>query len=235
MKDLCEATGLERQAIHFYISEGLVPPGQKTGRNTAFYSEKHIARLNLIKRLQDERFLPLKAIRSVLTDVDDPSFSDSQRAFLANLRTELRIDTTPTQTPLAEMCERAGLPLTEGKQLIEQGLARGTMGEEPHIDTRDRWTVECLAQLRSLGFKTERGFGVPELSFFHNTIRDLFEREMELITRGLAGEDPEKVARMIEGALPIIHQVLAQAHARFVQEFVEGTPSSKASREKEIV
>ena len=33
MKDLCEATGLPRQAIHFYIQQGLLPAGRKTGRN----------------------------------------------------------------------------------------------------------------------------------------------------------------------------------------------------------
>ena len=35
MKDLCELTGLPRQVIHFYIQQGLVPPGVKTGRNMA--------------------------------------------------------------------------------------------------------------------------------------------------------------------------------------------------------
>ena len=29
MKDLCEATGLPRQAIHFYIQQGLLPPGAR--------------------------------------------------------------------------------------------------------------------------------------------------------------------------------------------------------------
>ena len=38
MKDLCEASGLPRQAIHFYIQQGLLPPGQKTGRNMAWYT-----------------------------------------------------------------------------------------------------------------------------------------------------------------------------------------------------
>ena len=30
MKDLCEATGLQRQAIHYYIKKGLLPSGHKT-------------------------------------------------------------------------------------------------------------------------------------------------------------------------------------------------------------
>ena len=35
MKDLCDRTGLPRQVIHFYIQQGLLPEGQKTGRNMA--------------------------------------------------------------------------------------------------------------------------------------------------------------------------------------------------------
>ena len=31
MRDLCRITGMPRQAIHFYIQQGLVPPGRKTG------------------------------------------------------------------------------------------------------------------------------------------------------------------------------------------------------------
>src|SRR5688572_29910951 len=66
MKDLVVASGLPRQAIHFYVKEGLLPPGKKTGRNTALYSEEHLTRLALIKKLKHERFLPLKAIKAVL-------------------------------------------------------------------------------------------------------------------------------------------------------------------------
>ena len=42
MKDLCELTGLPRQVIHFYIQQGLVPEGHKTGPNMAYYGEEHL-------------------------------------------------------------------------------------------------------------------------------------------------------------------------------------------------
>lgn len=58
-----ELSGLPRQAIHFYIQQGLLPEGEKTGRNMAYYSAQHVERLKIIRKLQQERFLPLKAIR----------------------------------------------------------------------------------------------------------------------------------------------------------------------------
>ena len=81
MKDLCDRTGLPRQAIHFYIQEGLLPEGEKTGRNMAYYGEAHLERLKLIRQLQHERFLPLRAIRAVLDEEDD-GFTQPQRAVL---------------------------------------------------------------------------------------------------------------------------------------------------------
>ena len=80
MKDLCKATGISRQVVHFYISQGLLPPGKKTGQNMAYYSEEHVRRIELIRQLQEERFLPLKAIKA-LFDEQEASFSPSQRGF----------------------------------------------------------------------------------------------------------------------------------------------------------
>ena len=85
MKDLVQASGLPRQAIHFYVKEGLLPPGKKTGRNTALYTEEHLARLALIKKPKHERFLPLKAIKAVL-DGREGAFTPEQRDFLGEVR-----------------------------------------------------------------------------------------------------------------------------------------------------
>ena len=87
MKDLCERTGLGRQAIHFYIQRGLLPPGHKTGHNMAYYSEVHLERIQLIRKLQHERFLPLDAIKAILDEQElsaggcPPSFSVNQKSF----------------------------------------------------------------------------------------------------------------------------------------------------------
>src|SRR5262245_10235319 len=88
MKDLCRLTGLPRQAIHFYIEEGLVPEGRKTGRNMAYYGDEHLERIRLVRRLQHERFLPLKAIRAIVEERDD-GFSPVQRQMLADVKQRL--------------------------------------------------------------------------------------------------------------------------------------------------
>src|SRR5262245_23196947 len=65
--ELAERTGISRETIHFYLREGLLPRPRKAGRNMAFYEDTHVERLLLIKRLQNERFLPLARIKQLLS------------------------------------------------------------------------------------------------------------------------------------------------------------------------
>ena len=88
MADLCRLTGMPRQAVHFYIRQGLVPPGRKTGRNSARYGDVHIERIRIVRQLQSERFMPLKAIRAVLDGRDD-AFTPEQLGFLVDVKRRL--------------------------------------------------------------------------------------------------------------------------------------------------
>ena len=95
MRDLSEQTGLDRQTIHFYIQQGLVPEGQKTGRNMAYYSSAHLDRIRLVRSLAHERFLPLKAIRAVLEGQEE-AFSPEQRALMSEVRLQVQSALRPS-------------------------------------------------------------------------------------------------------------------------------------------
>src|SRR5690606_29349592 len=158
MKDLCEATGLPRQAIHFYIQEGLLPPGVKTGRNMAFYGEAHLERLKTIKRLQHERFLPLKAIKALLDDKSH-HFDPVQWRFLADVKKSLKAelgdrDVAVETVDVGALAERLGVDLLDVEEAIEQGIVG--VREEPDgrrvIAASDVWYFELWAEMRAIGF-----------------------------------------------------------------------------------
>src|SRR5689334_23273531 len=111
MRDLCDKTGLPRQAIHFYIQQGLVPEGLKTGRNTALYGDPHVERIRLVRTLQEERFLPLRAIRAVL-DEGDSALTPAQRRLVADVRAQLPASLTTAGSgktvPARELLQRTG-------------------------------------------------------------------------------------------------------------------------------
>ncbi len=68
MKELAERSGVSAGTIKHYLREGLLPEPVKTSRNMAYYPPEFVERIRLIKQLQEERFMPLKLIRSVLDE-----------------------------------------------------------------------------------------------------------------------------------------------------------------------
>jgi DNA-binding transcriptional MerR regulator len=68
LSELCEKSDVTTRTIRYYIQQGLLrSPGLGAG---ARYSEGHLARLRLIRRLQREH-LPLAEIRHRLEELDD--------------------------------------------------------------------------------------------------------------------------------------------------------------------
>lgn len=223
MKDLCELTGLTRQAIHFYVQQGLVPPGRKTGRNMAYYSDEHVERLRLIQRLQHEQFLPLKAIKAIL-DGETGGFDSGQRNLLRQVKQRL-------VGPLAEtsaselvdalpLAERAGVSRDELAEMAEKGFIAATGdGDALQVRSQDAWLIELWGQLRRAGFTAELGFDVEDLGIYEQLIDGMFEQERHMLFERLSHLPPDRVAQMIEKVLPLLHTFLINYHTARVRDF----------------
>ncbi|MCK6593101.1 MAG: MerR family transcriptional regulator, partial [Polyangiaceae bacterium] len=66
MAELAARSGVPRETIHFYLREGLLPRPRKAGRTVAYYDEGHLERLRLVRRLREEKYLPIAVIRRLL-------------------------------------------------------------------------------------------------------------------------------------------------------------------------
>ncbi|MFZ1862623.1 MAG: MerR family transcriptional regulator [Polyangiales bacterium] len=224
MKDLCEASGLPRQAIHFYIQQGLLPPGQKTGRNMAWYTEEHIERLRLIKKLQHEQFLPLKAIKA-LFDGEDGVFSPRQYAFLAGVKERLAEslktsdDRSPTLAP-EEIADKTGIDAEDVERAFELGLVGGARSNGSlRIAAADAWIFEAFGQVRAAGFTPELGFRVEDMALYQDAITELLNEEVRLLSSRLSELPAEKVATMIEEVVPILDHYIMRLHSTKIREF----------------
>ena len=69
VSELAEKTGVTKRTIHFYISKGLLLPPKGSGVNS-LYSDEHVERILLIKKLQAE-YLPLNKIRDIINGKED--------------------------------------------------------------------------------------------------------------------------------------------------------------------
>lgn len=225
MKDLCERAGLSRQVVHFYIQQGLLPEGRKTGRNMAWYGEAHLERLRLIRQLQEERFLPLKAIRAMLEERDD-AFTPRQRELITEVRQRigpaLGAGTgTPATVSATELLRRTGVKRAELDHMVELGLLamrqeRGSMV----LASDDVYIVELWGQLREAGFTAELGFTVDDLTMYVEALAGLLAREAKLLTERLAGLPPGKGAELVGRALPLINTFLARYHSTQARNFL---------------
>jgi len=67
ISEVSRITGVSLPTIHYYVREGLLSPAVKTARNMAYYSPECVEDIRLIKQLQLKRFLPLSAIKMMMS------------------------------------------------------------------------------------------------------------------------------------------------------------------------
>jgi hypothetical protein len=237
MGDLCALTGLPRQVIHFYIHEGLVPEGRKTGKTMAYYGPEHLERIRLIKKLQDERFLPLKAIKA-LFDAELDAFTPEQRSHLSAVASRVHGDigrgSSGAPVNARALAAEHGLTAKDVDGLAEIGILRvhREQAGAPTIDPRDAEIVALFGQFRRAGFTEDLGFDACDLAFYVEAVSLMLRREAELIAKRAVLLSPERLARMLEEGLPIVHAILARHHESAVRDLVAAlaeTPSTGES------
>ncbi len=227
MKDLCEKAGVSRQAIHFYIQQGLLPEGRKTGRNMAWYGDEHLERLSLIRKLQSERLLPLKTIKTLLHH--QPSQGEpEQREMLLELKSRLSGDLAPvaeevrTTVAAKELVESRNIELAEIRRMAELELITLAGPEDaPEIPRDSVWMIDLWSQIRAVGLTEKLGFTVDDLVIYEQVVASLFAHELELIKNRLASLPAERVADMVTRALPLIHTFIAHYHTAAVRSFFD--------------
>lgn len=86
INELAERSGVPVATIKYYVREGLLPGGDRTGYNQVAYDETHVHRLRLIRTLIGLAGLPIAVTKTVIAAVDDPdrtahsTLGEAQRA-----------------------------------------------------------------------------------------------------------------------------------------------------------
>ena len=78
--ELARAAEVPVGTVKYYLREGLLPQPVRTSRNMAYYPPDFVERIRLIKRLQEERFMPLRVIKDVLDDDPERAAAQARRA-----------------------------------------------------------------------------------------------------------------------------------------------------------
>lgn len=212
MRDLEKASGVGRETIRYYIREGLLPEPLRTSRNSASYSDAHVKRLRTIKRLQEERFLPLAVIRSLL-DGDDgdrwlaPEAFPMLDAMLAGRLEQGNPGRVPVET------------LAIAPDLIVQHTADGvvTVDADGTVSARDAAILGLINQLSDIGFSEDLGFNGHQMKLYNDLIDWLTTQELRLFLEHTAGQVGEaKALEMAEQGVAVVNELLSQLRTRAI-------------------
>ena len=231
ISELSEITGVARDAIHFYIREGLLPKPVKTKKNMAYYDQSYVDRIKFIKELQNKRFLPLHVIKQILSDSEDSIGMDEIQTIL-ELDGKLfkNMETSPDfkALPIEELASRFALPKEEIEKLKTSGLIVPQEDSDGEVFGEDAIRiVEIWAKLRQGGFTEERGFSVEILEMYKEIADVLAKRELQLVASKVTGKVSEdEAAKMADIAIPLLNNLIGllrkQSIVRVVREYDRG-------------
>jgi DNA-binding transcriptional MerR regulator len=211
MGELAEASGVPAPTIKHYLREGLLPEPVKTSRNMAYYPPEFVERIRLIKRLQEERFLPLKAIKSVLDD--DPERAGAMLE-LEDRVLDRALAGERARTSTAEVRKRYGVPKEVLDRLEElEVLSPNSRGYSPS----DVTIIEAISRFRAGGYDEQIGFTVYDTLRYKEALEKLVREEVDLVMNRLAGEvPPERVVEMLEMGAQPLKDLIAALHTKLM-------------------
>ena len=215
MKDLIRLSGLERQTIHYYIREGLLPPPRKSATKSATYGPEHLERLQQISSLRNKQFLPVKAIRALYSNKAALALSEQQRSYLQELRLGLPESIRPgaeNYVPLREV-PKMHLCSDDLESIVELGLIRveGT-ASEPMVSQEDAHILEAWGKLRSLGFSSEKGYEPDLLRLWDKVIEDLVVQEISFLAGGMKRDSEMESMEVTRATMEVVRGLIDALH-----------------------
>jgi DNA-binding transcriptional MerR regulator len=213
MRELAEASGVSAGTIKHYLREGLLPDPVRTSRNMAWYPPEFVERIRLIKQLQEERFMPLKAIKSVLDE-------DPERArVMVELEDRIleraqRGDRRRVST--AEVRRRYDMPQEVLDRLGEIGLLTPTGRGYSELDVQ---VIEAISRFRAGGYDEQIGFTVYDTLRYKRSLEQLVKEEVQVVLDRVAGEmEPDRAVELIEAGAEPLRDFIAALHSKLLVE-----------------
>ena len=217
ISELAERSGVSAGTIKHYLREGLLGRHEdgvvKTSRNMAWYPPEYVERIRLIKRLQEERFLPLRAIREVLAN--DPE----RAARLVELEDRIlarALERRETErVSAAEVRRRYDVPRNVLDRLAELGVLTPTARG---YDRDDVAIIAAIGRFRAGGFDEALGFTIFDTLRYREALEPLVQAEVRTLLDRLAGQvDPDRAAEIITAGAEPLRDLVGAMHSKLLR------------------
>jgi len=197
MSELAERSGVSAGTIKHYLREGLLGRGDdvvRTSRNMAYYPPDYVDRIRTIKRMQEERFMPLRAIKDAL-----------ERA---------AADRDKERVSVAEARRRYDIPQNVLDRLRDIGVltpnGRG-------YDADDLKIVEAISRFRAGGYDEALGFTVYDTLRYQEALAPLVEQEVRVLLERVAGEvSVDRAVEIIASGSEPLRELIGAMHSKLL-------------------
>jgi DNA-binding transcriptional MerR regulator len=215
MSELAERSGVSAGTIKHYLREGLLGDGDgivRTSRNMAYYPPDYVDRIQLIKRLQEDRFMPLRVIRGMMG-----SEPDRARALieLEDRIIERAIEQREGERmSAAEARRRYEIPRNVLDRLAELGVLTPT---SRGYDADDVKIIEAVSRFRAGGYDEQLGFTVFDTLRYRDALEPLVAEEVRILLDRLAGEvEVERALEIIAAGAEPLRDLIGAMHSKLL-------------------
>jgi DNA-binding transcriptional MerR regulator len=215
ISELAARSGVSAGTIRHYLREGLLGTEDevvRTSRNMAYYPPEYVERVQLIKRLQEERFMPLRVIRELMG-------TDHERT-MRLIELEDRILERAIEAGESGRVSRARVRQTyEVPQNVLDRLeqlavlapnARG-------YDRDDVAIIEAISRFRAGGYEEAIGFTVYDTLRYREALEPLVEEEVRVLLDRLTGTvDVDRAVQIISSGAEPLRELIGAMHSKLL-------------------
>jgi DNA-binding transcriptional MerR regulator len=197
MSELAERSGVSAGTIKHYLREGLLGQGDdvvRTSRNMAYYPPDYVGRIRTIKRLQEERFMPLRAIKTAL-----------ERA---------AADRDDERVSVAEARRRYDIPQNVLDRLKDIDVLTPTA---KGYDADDIKIVEAISRFRAGGYDEALGFTVYDTLRYQEALAPLVVEEVRVLLERVAGEvSVDRAVEIVASGAEPLRDLIGAMHSKLL-------------------
>lgn len=215
MSDLAERSGVSAGTIKHYLREGVLGDGSgivRTSRNMAWYPPDFVERIRLVKRLQEERFMPLRVIKGVMDRGPEHAAAIVE---LEDRILEQALAAQPVdRLSRRQVRERYGVPQNVLDRLAEISVLTP---DRRGYDRDDVQIIEAISRFRASGYDEALGFTVFDTLRYREALQPLVEDEVRTLLGRLAGEvSVERAVEIIGSGAEPLRELIGAMHAKLM-------------------
>jgi DNA-binding transcriptional MerR regulator len=229
MGDLAERAGVSPATVKHYLREGLLQADGdeaagiaivRTSRNMAYYPPAFVDRIRLVRRLQEERFMPLRAIRQVL----DGDGLDRARDLVGRrdeiVERALSRTEGETTTSRADLVARTGVPESALDKFAELRITGDGVGGYDPDEVR---IVQAFMRFRDTGFGEELGFTVYDALRYVEALEPVVREETQTFLHRMVDREvaPDRAVELMLSATEPLRELVGAVHGHVLRRELE--------------